>query len=398
MGASLTDPDDQNSPLKQALRGFPGDRSLRMKQANGDPYWLTTSAHPVWLNDRIAGALVLEQASAGDLSAMQSALEWIALLTALAIASTLLALFGLASLTVARIERLHRAAEAAIDARGRVSGAMPRFRLRDEVASLASGYEKVLNRLREHQHYLANLRSRLVHELRTPIMVVRSSLDNLADTGGEAGNESPSADNPFVQRALSGAMRLERVLASMSEAASLESMLGDSAVERTDLVGLLEGLTEAYQQAYGAKPRAPGEPAPVFRFDTGLAQAIAMVVPETIAQAVDKLAANAVDFATPGSEIRLQLLVEPKVGHRAGYRISVINDGPALPAVMADSLFESMVSVRGEGAREQSHLGLGLYLVRLIAEFHGGTAFAENTRTGVRIGFTMASEPGPEII
>ena len=68
------------------------------------------------------------------------------------------------------------------------------------------------------------------------------------------------------------------------------------------------------------------------------------------------------------------------------------NQGPALPAAMADSLFESMVSMRADepgAADSRGHLGLGLYLVRLIAEFHGGTATARNVGGGVEVGFTV---------
>jgi signal transduction histidine kinase len=48
---------------------------------------------------------------------------------------------------------------------------------------------------------------------------------------------------------------------------------------------------------------------------------------------------------------------------------------------MTGRLFESMVSVRPDGAAEP-HLGLGLYMVRLIAEFHGGRARAANREDG----------------
>ena len=45
---------------------------------------------------------------------------------------------------------------------------------------------------------------------------------------------------------------------------------------------------------------------------------------------------------------------------------------------MEDRLFESMVSVRDGGTHDAPHLGLGLYIVRLIAQFHGGTVEARN--------------------
>ena len=58
-------------------------------------------------------------------------------------------------------------------------------------------------------------------------------------------------------------------------------------------------------------------------------------------------------------------------------RLSVINQGPPLPETMRDDLFDSMVSVRGSRS-DRPHLGLGLYIVRLIADFHDGRVRAEN--------------------
>ncbi len=383
---------DQNlSPLSAALTGLPLQQSLRVVAGAGSAFWLTTSAHPIWFDARVAGALVLEQGNGSDLAASEEALQWLALLAAAAIVVTALALFALTGLTTRRITRLRDAADAAIDPRGRVVAAIPRFGWQDEVGSLALGYNRVLDRLREHQHYLANLRARLVHELRTPIMVVRSSLENLVEGEHDGGRR-----DAFVERALGGTVRLERIVASMSEAASLESMLADSQLEQVDLVGMMGGLVQAYDAVYA---KSPGPPR--FMLESPPSPVHAMVVPETIAQAIDKLVANAVDFATPGSAIVLEL-ANPRDGRRESgdaartLAIAVRNQGRALPDQMSESLFESMVSVREPGARDQSHLGLGLYLVRLIAEFHGGHAFAENVEGGVRVGFIIRAGTDPD--
>ena len=66
-------------------------------------------------------------------------------------------------------------------------------------------------------------------------------------------------------------------------------------------------------------------------------------------------------------------------------QLSVQNKGPVLPAEMRGRLFESMVSVREPASGAAPHLGLGLYVARLIAEFHGGAIEAADTpaRDGV---------------
>jgi two-component system sensor histidine kinase ChvG len=57
--------------------------------------------------------------------------------------------------------------------------------------------------------------------------------------------------------------------------------------------------------------------------------------------------------------------------------LEVENPGPPLPADAPARLFESLWQSRA-GSDHRPHFGLGLYIVKLIAEFHGGHASAEN--------------------
>jgi signal transduction histidine kinase len=179
-----------------------------------------------------------------------------------------------------------------------------------------------------------------------------------------------------------GAQRLERILASMGEASSLESMLTESELEVVSLAALVEGCTEGYRSAFGRR----------FELDRDPSDARCPVVPDAIAQALDKLVSNAIDFALPDTPIRISL--RRSAERRPAWKITVYNQGPALPPNMGDLLFDSMVSIRRGGGRSSAHLGMGLYMVRLVAEFHGGGAFAYDLPGGVEVGFTvLAARP-----
>ena len=99
---------------------------------------------------------------------------------------------------------------------------------------------------------------------------------------------------------------------------------------------------------------------------------------------LDKLVANAVEFATGEDPVELSLAcAEGKAVLR------VRNRGPLLPAAMKERLFDSLVSVRQHAPGDEPHLGLGLYIVRLIAEFHGGRAHAGDLPDGSGVIFEV---------
>src|SRR5262249_15033357 len=109
--------------------------------------------------------------------------------------------------------------------------------------------------------------------------------------------------------------------------------------------------------------------------------------PDLIVQMLDKLVDNAVDFSPEGATIVLRVSLEP---HTAV--VEVDNPGPPLSAATRSHLFESLWQSRSTDSDSRPHFGLGLYIVRLIAEFHRGEATASSLPgdTGARFSVRLA--------
>jgi len=216
--------------------------------------------------------------------------------------------------------------------------------------AVAQDAMKSAEHLKQYNDYLERMASRLNHELRTPISVVKSSLENLSlERQGDV----------YVDRAQEGITRLTSILNKMAEARRLEEALDEEEAARFNLAELVSGCVEGYRLAY---------PEHEFALNIELEDVPVTGIPELVAQMLDKLVDNAVEFSDDG-EVMLRLHVD---GNWAVLR--VINSGPGLPDERED-LMESMFSVRGgtEFDNNASHLGLGLYIARVVADFHGGS-------------------------
>ncbi len=357
--------------ISGALQGWPG---FRLRNTPDGKAVVISAAHPIWNGDEVAGAVVVEESTNPILSVRSLALERLLVVTLAVFAVAAAVLLWFATRISTRIRRLRDEAETAIDARGRLAHLVTAQNAGDEIGDLSRSFSAMLGKLSQHHAYLESMASRLSHELRTPIAVVRSSLENL--------KLSPGAEEArvYIDRAEEGLRRLGTILTRMSEASRLEQGLNSVQSERFDLAAVVSGCVEGYRLAYPEQPfelRLPQE------------KAFALGSPDLAAQLLDKLVANAADFSRAGEPVRVSLALS---GDRA--EISVENAGPPLPDAMRGKLFESMVSVRGDRGRDaksaEPHLGLGLYVARLIAEFHGGAISARNLASGGGVAVTAS--------
>jgi dedicated sortase system histidine kinase len=345
--------------MTRALLGAPASRVR--KTADGRAV-IVSAAHPIWSRDNVVGAVVVEETTNSILSVRSQALERLVIVTLTVFALAAAVLLGFATRLSSRIRRLRDEAESAVDARGRLTRLASGSGAGDEIGDLSRSFSTVLEKLSQHHAYLESLAGRLSHELRTPIAVVRSSLENLRM------QEMTDAQRVYLDRAEEGLARLTKIFARMSEATRLEQGLRSERRERFDLAALVGECVGGYKLAYSQQAfelKLPAQPPTLIGS------------PDMVAQMLDKLVANAADFSRPGEPIRIEL---EAAGGLAQLRIA--NKGPALPPEIHGRLFESMISLRPERAGAEPHLGLGLYIARLIAEFHGGSIAAANQPAG----------------
>lgn len=334
--------------LELASLGTPGARRYAAS-AGGS---LVAAAAPV--GDPPAAIVVVERDTAEILSLTRAPTRRLLAASLFASLGAAAVLLGFAALLSLRIRRLRNAAGAAIGSRGEVTGTLPGAGAGDELGDLARSIGRLLGKVGEHNRYLQSLGGRLAHELRTPLAVVRSSLDNLEAERPDQG--------PWLGRARHGVDRMSSLVHALSAAQHIERAVAASEREVFDLAALAGEMVEAYRGLHAGRPfefQRPAGPCPVHGS------------PDLAAQLLDKLVENAADFAPPGEPVRIA------VGDAGAlWRLSVANPGSRLPPGAPERLFDSLVSGRTAGG--EPHLGLGLFIVRLIAEHHGGRAGARN--------------------
>ncbi|MDX1735756.1 MAG: ATP-binding protein, partial [Halioglobus sp.] len=352
--------------VERALAGAAAN--MRYRDPASAQRTLLSAAAPVRDAQGVLGAVVVRQSSETYLSLTDQAFSRLLGYSLLALCAGALGLLAYATVLSLRIHALSRSAHEAIGQDGRVLDNFRRSRARDEIGDLSRQYGDLLARLREYNDYLRTLSRKLSHELRTPIAVIQSSLDNIEQADTDAARQT------YLPRAREGLRRLQHILSAMSEANGLEESIRNQSLGATDLVPLLREVHAAYREIYPQQQLA---------LDLQPETAVVEAVPELLVQALDKLMDNAASFTQAGGVITLELRSSGE-----HYTLAVANEGPTLDEHAAERMFEPMVSLR-EDSGEAVHLGLGLHIVRLIVDFHRGRVQADNLPGGRGVVITI---------
>lgn len=322
---------------------------------------------PIRYNKQVVGAVVVEKTTNSILAMKNRFIEESITLTVLAFLLGGGSLLLFASRLSSRIRKLRDQAAKAISRDGRVVDSIKPLKAKDEIGDLSRTLSSTLHQLRQQVEYREKMADNLEHEMRTPLAGVSASLKNLSqeiDTLSDQGRE-------YVQWALNDIKRLEELLSAIRDATTLQEALEQDFQETFDLN---EAVSVWVNQ--GWKQSFPGNN---FEFAKKEGEIFLHGDPTRIRQMLDKLVENAVDFSDASDPIEINIEKKSKE-----IWLQVSNLGPPIDESILGQIFNSLVSFR-ERKENKLHLGLGLYIVRKIAEYHGGKVEA-GALTGDRAG------------
>jgi len=186
------------------------------------------------------------------------------------------------------------------------------------------------------------------HELRTPLAIVHTRAQLL-----QARTPAGDARRDVVDQLVADTRVLGDVVTDLLVAAQLEA--GRAPREDVELLALARATVASYEAV------APG-----VRLLAGGTPVVAQVAPTALRRALACLVDNAVAHSPEGGAVR----VEVRRAVRGAAEIVVLDEGPGFPADV-EPLTERFR--RGDGDQEgRPRFGLGLALVRDVAQAHGG--------------------------
>ncbi len=348
--------------IEEGLQGKASITHYRLADAQVE---VMAAITPLLDNDKVVGAVVVEQTTNSILALKNRMIEESIGLTVLAFVVVGLGLLLFASRISSRIRRLRNQAAGAISEDGRITATIEPAAAKDEIGDLSRTLGSMLTQLKEQNEYREKMADNLEHEMRTPLAGVSASLKNLEK---ELSNPEHQVKE-FMSWALRDVQRMESLLTAIRDATSLREALEHDYPETFDLAS---GLSLWLEHGW-----CPSYPQVIFHYTVPEEAILIHGDPDRLRQMLDKLIDNAVSFHTPETPVTLK--IEAKGD---SLELQVCNEGPAIAPDMLGQIFNSMVSLRSQKG-STPHLGLGLYVVRTIIEHHKGTIRAENGEKGV---------------
>lgn len=242
-------------------------------------------------------------------------------------------------------------------------------RSEDEIGVLAGAFNVMAGRLAQDEQFRRDVTSDLSGELRAPLAAMRSRVEALQDGVLPPTREDLRAIGAEVEQ-------LERLLKALHDLNDLESDDLDIELGEIDLADVAGDAAAAAAAAFAAKGVA---------LTTELSSATVRADRRRLTQIVVSLLDNALKFTPEGGRVVLAVTGDgdpteaaARIGAWAHLRVS--DNGRGIDPADLPFVFDRFY--RGRSARDTQGVGLGLAIVRGLAEALGGTAIADDAPEG----------------
>jgi two-component system sensor histidine kinase ChvG len=319
-------------------------------------------AIPVRINGNVEGAVLVSQSTSRILQALDAVRLDVFKVFLLSLGAAVV-LSLIAATTIARpLARLRRRAGEILDRRGRLRGGFPASSRRDEIGDLERALAELTRQLEEHVRATEAFAADVSHEFKNPLASIRTATDMALE------NVEPGERRRFLTMIQKDVARMERLISEAREVSRIDARIDDDEADRVVIDQLLSALVESFRLRYG---------------DAGLEFELVLessnvevaVSADRLTQLFENLIDNAVSFSPANGLIT--------VGVRRGdgvVEITVSDQGPGIPDDHRHRIFDRFFTYRPDEESPSAHTGLGLALVRAIAESCGGRVSARPRR------------------
>lgn len=235
---------------------------------------------------------------------------------------------------------------------------------------LMAGNATDLTNLKDNIFYTEKINARknamlaiLAHDLKEPVAIINMMASAIKTDAAVAGN---SGLLNYVQVIQDLCDRNITLIRDMMQQEFIESPQVGIRKERSELVKAIDDIVKQYKNSEGVLDQH-------FNFKCNPNQIYAVVDMLKIGQCINNLIANAIKFTPRGGNIEVEL---QEIGDSV--QISVADNGIGIPADMQPYLFEHRTSAHRPGLRGEEGAGIGLSIIHLLVELHGGKAWMES--------------------
>ena len=348
---------DLRGDIRQALLG----ETVKGPRYDDADNLIVSVSVPVQRVQQVLGVITVE---ASDVSVtVNAARKALSPIIGLAFLAAILSSLALTLFITLPMRKLARAAEIVTRSSKKRDAIPDLSRRRDEIGDLSSVMRDMTQGLYSRIDDIANFAADVAHEIKNPLTSLRSASDTLR-VAKTADQRAKLID--IIQQDVS---RMDRLISDISKASKVDANLARETAQSLDVADILQNITEFYQQTHEMDgPQVVNQS----KFD--VSDPVFIRAFETpFAQVLRNLIDNALTFSPKDGQVRLDGFVK-----NGQVVITVEDDGPGIPPVNLETIFDRFYTQRPKGAQFGSHSGLGLAICRQIMSAHKGTIEAQN--------------------